>query len=99
MVPNFEQLTDSEEPLVICVIIELCGGQSSGVKHDGVHRAVLKLVGQYSSDRIVRSVSFKDDLLVRLPVNKARGHSENGLEVVEGCPAALIKLPFDVFPS
>src|SRR5882672_7806341 len=95
--PNFEQLIDSEELLVMCVIFELCGRQSSGMKHDGVHRTICKLVGQYSSDRIVRSVSFKDDLLVKSPMNKARGHSECGLEVVEGCLAALVKLPFDVF--
>src|SRR5882672_7568857 len=99
MVPDFERLIDSEELLVICVVIELCRGQSSGMKRDGVHRAVLELVGQYSGNRIVRSVSFKDDLFVRSPMNKARGRSEHGLEVVEGCPAALVKLPFDVFPS
>src|SRR5882672_12618056 len=99
MAPNFERLIDSEELLVICVIIEFCGGQSSGVKCDGVHQAILQLVGQYPSDHIVGSISFKDDLLVRSPMNKARGHSERSLKVAEGCPAALVKLPFDVFPS
>src|SRR5882672_6903234 len=99
MAPDFEQLIDSKELLVICVVIELCRGQSSGMKHDGVHRTVLQLVGQYSSDHIVGSVGFKDDLLVRLPMNQARGHSEHSLEVVEVFPAALVKLPFDVFPS
>src|SRR5882672_8944033 len=99
MAPNFERLIDSKELLVICVVIELCRGQSLGVKCDGVNRTICKLVGQYSSDRIVGSVGFKDDLLVRLPMNQARGHSERGLEVVEGFLAALVKLPFDVFPS
>ena len=75
---GFESLENSEELLVMCVIVQLRRGECVRIEGDRPNLTIGTSDGQDTSDHIVRSVGFDGDRGTRLIVSKD-GSSCEGL--------------------
>ena len=84
MAPGPKSLVDSEELLVMGVIVELQSGQSPGIVGDRPNLLVRTTNGENASDGIVGGVCLYDDRSVRNPMGEDRSGGESVFEVLEG---------------
>ena len=82
--PGPKSLMDSEELLVMGVIVELWSGQSPGIVDKRPDLSVRTMNGEHASDGIVGGVCLHDDQSVQNPMGEYRSGGEGVFEVLEG---------------
>ncbi|KIM57580.1 hypothetical protein SCLCIDRAFT_130035, partial [Scleroderma citrinum Foug A] len=97
--PGFESLENSEELLVMHVVVQLGRGECARIEGDWPNLAIRTSDGQDTSNRIVRSVSFNGDRGARLIVSKDGSSCEGLLQPIEGTSTVLGEVPGGIFPS
>ena len=84
VVPGPKSLVDSEELLVMGVIVELQSGQSPGIVGDRPNLLIRAMNGEDASDGIVGGVCLYDDQSIWNPMGEDRSGGEGIFEVLEG---------------
>ena len=97
--PGFEGLEDSEELLVMCVVVQLGRGHGARAEDDWLNLAIGTGDGQDTSDNIFRSVSFDGNWGARLIVSKNGSCCEGLFQPIEGTSTVVGKIPRGIFPS
>ena len=67
-----EGFVDSQEFLVMDVIIEFCGVEGAGVECHGVDFTIRGVKGEYGSESVVGGVSFDEHGWVRRPARDVK---------------------------
>ena len=88
---------NSEELLVMGVIVELRSGQSPGIVGDRPNLLVRTMNGENASDGIVRGVCLYNDQSVRNPMGEDRSGGEGVFEVLEGRVTGVTEVPGNTF--
>ncbi|KIM65174.1 hypothetical protein SCLCIDRAFT_113551, partial [Scleroderma citrinum Foug A] len=101
--PGFESLENSEELLVMRVIVQLGHGECARIEGDWPNLAIgtsdgqdTGLIGCHSHDR---SISFDGDRGTRLIVSKDGSSCEGLLQPIEGTLTVLREVPRGIFLS
>ena len=97
--PGPKSLMDSEELLVMGVIVELRSGQSPGIVGDRPDLLVRTTNGENASDSIVGGVCLYDDRSVQNPMGEDRSGGEGVFEVLEGRATGVTEVPGNTFTS
>ncbi|KIM65451.1 hypothetical protein SCLCIDRAFT_112528, partial [Scleroderma citrinum Foug A] len=97
--PGFEGLKNSEELLVMCVIVQLRHGECARVEGNWLNLAIRTGDGQDTGDRIVQSVGFNGNRGARLIVSKDGSCCEGLLQPIKGTSTVLREVPRGIFPS
>ena len=97
--PGFEGLEDSEELLVMCVVVQLGCSQGVRVEGDWLNLAIRTSDGQDTGDCVVRSVGFNGNRGARLIVSKDGSCCEGLFQPIEGTSTVLREVPGGIFPS
>ena len=79
MMPSPEGLMNSEELLIVGVIVELRSGEGARVESDRPDLVIWAPDGDNSGDGIVRGVGFHNDRSIRHPMSKYGSCSEGFL--------------------
>ena len=93
--PDTESLEDSQEFLVMGVVIEFRGGKCAGVKSHRVDFAGILFNRENSSQCVVGSVSLNNERSVGYPMSKDRGGCESGFESFKGFSSCIGKIPLN----
>jgi len=96
VLPNLESFKDSEQFLVIYVIIQLHCSKSVGVKGNWMNFIIFINNREDCSKSIVQGISFHDELSIRNPMSKDRSGGECFLERVESISTGGVELPRNV---
>ena len=88
---------DSEELLVMGVIVELWSGQSPGIVGDRPNLLVRTTNAENASNGIVVGVCFYDDQSVQNPISEDRSGDEGIFEVLEGRVTGVTEVPGNTF--
>src|SRR5271169_2073081 len=94
--PDLEHLKDSQELLVVCIVITFGSTEGSRVEGYGVNLTIRQDDGVDCGDRILRCVRFDYLGDVRFPMGEDGGRGEGKFEIVEGLPTIIIKGPWFV---
>ena len=97
VVPGPKSLMDSEELLVMGVIVELRSGQSPGIVGDRPSLLVRTMNGENASDGIVGGICLYDDRSIRNPIGEDRSGGEGIFEVLEGGVTGVTEVPGNTF--
>ena len=97
VVPGPKSLVDSEELLVMGVIVELWSGQSPGIVGDRPDLLVRITNGENASNGIVRGICLYDDWSVWNPMGQDRSGGEGIFEVLEGRVTGVTEVPRNTF--
>ena len=97
MVPRPKSLVDSEELLVMGVIVELWSRQSLGIVGDRPDLLIRTTNGENASDGIVRGICLHDDRSVWNPMGEDRHGGEGVFEVLEGRATGVTEVPENTF--
>ena len=97
MTPGPKSLVDSEELLVMGVIVELQSRQSLGIVGDRPNLLVRTTNGENASDGIVRGVCLYDDQSIQNPMGEDRSRGEGMFEVLEGRVTGVTEVPRNTF--
>jgi len=96
VLPNLESFKDSEQFLVICVVVQLHCGESVGVKSNWMNFIIFVNNGEDCSKSIVQSISFHNELYIRNPMSEDRSRGKCLLKRVESITIGGVKLPRNV---
>ena len=96
VLPNLESFKDGKQFLVMCVIVQLRRSESARVKGNWVNFIIFINNGENSSESIVQSISFHDELSIGNPMSEDRSRGECFLERVEGILTGGVKFPKNV---
>ena len=96
MLLNLERFKNSEQFLVIYVIIQLQYSESVRVKSNRMNFIIFVNNGEDCSKSIVQSISFHDELCIRNPMSENRSRGKYLLERVESITTEGVKLPKNV---
>ncbi|KIM60603.1 hypothetical protein SCLCIDRAFT_123673, partial [Scleroderma citrinum Foug A] len=99
VLPGFESLENSEELLVMRVVVQLGHSECVRIEGDRLNLAIGTSDGQDTSNHIVRSVGFDGDRVARLIVSKDGSSCEGLLQPIEGMSTVLGEAPRGIFPS
>ena len=97
MAPGSKSLMDSEEFLVMDVIVELWNGKSPGIVGNRPNLLVRTTNGENASDSIVRGVCLYDDQSIQNPMGEDRSGGEGVFEVLEGGVTEVTEVPWNTF--
>ena len=97
MVPGPKCLVDSEELLVMGIVVEFQSGQSPGIVGDRPDLLVRTMNGENASDDIVRGICLYDDQSVQNPMGEDRSEGEGVFEVLEGRATGVTEVPRNTF--
>ncbi|KIM60182.1 hypothetical protein SCLCIDRAFT_124808, partial [Scleroderma citrinum Foug A] len=97
--PGFEGLENSEELLVMHVVVQLGHSECARIEGNRLNLAIGTGDGQDTSDRIVQSVGFNSNRGARLIVSKDGSSCEGLLQLIEGTSTVLGEVPGGIFPS
>ena len=97
--PGPKSLVDSEELLVMGVIVELWSRQSLGIVDDRPNLLVRTTNGENASNGIVRGVCLYNDQSVWNPMGEDRSGGEGVFEVLEGGATGVTEVPRNTFAS
>ena len=78
------------------VVVQLCCGESAGVKGHWMNFIFLINNGKNYSESIVQSISFYDELSVRNSMSEDGSGFEHFLERIESITIGEVKIPRDV---
>jgi len=81
--PNFESFKDSEQFLIMCVVVQLCHSESVRVKGNWMNFIIFVNNGEDCSKSIVRGISFHNELSIGNPMSEDKCGGECFLEGVE----------------
>ena len=95
--PGPKSLMDSEELLVMGVVVELWSGQSPGIVGDRPNLLVRTTNGENASDGIVRGVCLHDERSIQNPMGGDRSGGEGFLEFLEGRATGVTEVPRNTF--
>ena len=90
---------DSEELLVMGVIVELQSGQSPGIVGDRPNLLVRTMNGENASDGIVEGICLYHDQNVQNPMGEDRSGGEGVFQVLEGGATGVTEVPGNTFAS
>ncbi|KIM50337.1 hypothetical protein SCLCIDRAFT_145784, partial [Scleroderma citrinum Foug A] len=99
VLPGFEGLENSEELLVMCVIVQLRRSEGARIEGDQPNLAIRAGDGKDTVNRIVRSISFDGNQGARLIVSKDGSCCEGLLQPIEGALTVFGEVPRGIFPS
>ena len=97
--PGFEGLENSEELLVMCVIVQLGRSECVRIESDQPNLTIRTSDGQDTSNCIVQSVSLNGDWGTRLIVSKDGSCCEGLLQPIKGMSTVLGEVPGGIFLS
>ena len=97
--PGPKSLVDSEELLVMGVIVELRGGQSPGIVGDRSDLLVRTMNGENASDGIVRGICLYNDRSVRNPMGEDGSRGEGFSEFLKDGATGVMEVPRNTFAS
>jgi hypothetical protein len=95
--PMAEHLVDSQQFLIMGVIVEFRGCQCSGVERNGAEFLIRTTDGEDSRDGIVRSVGLDSNGTVRNPMSKDGCCGKGFLEFIEGGATGVVEGPWERF--
>ncbi|KIJ19509.1 hypothetical protein PAXINDRAFT_69045, partial [Paxillus involutus ATCC 200175] len=95
--PMAEHLVDSQQFLIMGVIVEFRGCQGSGVEHNGTEFLIRTTDGEDSCDGIVQSIGLDSNGTVRNPMSKDGCCGKGFLEFIESRTTGVVKGPGSVF--
>ena len=82
------------------IVVELQGGEISGVKSDQVDFGVIRRCDRENGgEGVVGSVGFENDLCIWNPMSQYRGCGKGFFEGFEGFPAFWSEVPNNSFSS
>ena len=90
--PNLESFKDGKQFLVMCVVAQLCRSESARVKGNWMNFIIFINNGEDFSERIVRDISFHNELSIGNPMSEDRCRGECFLERVESILTEGVKL-------
>jgi len=96
VLPNLESFKDSEQFLIIYIIIQLCHSESVEVKSNWMNFIIFVNNGEDCSESIVQSISFHDELCIGNPMSKDRSKGKCIFERVESITTGGVELPRNV---
>ena len=99
MVPGPKGLMDSEELLVMSVIIELQSRQGLEIVDDRPNLLVRTTNGENASDGIAKGVCLHDDWSVQNPMSEDRSGDEDIFKVLESGATGVTEVPGNTFVS
>ena len=97
VVPGPKSLVDSEELLVMDVIVELWNGQSPGIVGNRPNLLVRTTNEENTSDSIVGGVCLYDDQSIQNPMGEDGSGGEDVFEVLEGGVTGVTEVPGNTF--
>ena len=97
MVPGLKSLMDSEELLVMGVVVELQSGQSLGIVGNRPDLLIRTMDGENVSDGIVGGICLYDDQSIQNPMGEDRSRGEDVFEVLEGGATGVTEVPGNTF--
>ena len=97
VVPEPKSLVDSEELLVMGVIVEFWSGQSPGIVGNRPDLLIRTMNGENASNGIVRGVCLYDNGSVQNPMGGDRSRGEDVFEVLEGGVTEVTEVPGNTF--
>ena len=97
VVPGPKSLVDSEELLVMGVIVELQSRQSLGIVGNRPNLLIRTTNGENASNCIVGGVYLYDDQSIWNPMGEDRSGGEGVLEVLEGGATGVTEVPGNTF--
>ncbi|KIN97692.1 hypothetical protein M404DRAFT_159742, partial [Pisolithus tinctorius Marx 270] len=93
MLPMAESLKDSQQLLVMGIVVEFWHSHGAGVESDWVEFTIRAGDQQNTSNGMVRGISFNCKWGIRDPVSENRSRTEGILQVEESRAALLGKVP------
>ena len=99
MAPGLEGFKNSQELLVMGIIIEFQRSQHPQAKSDWSDLFVCTVDGEDPRNRIVGRISFHNYWSIRDPMCEDRSGGEGGLEALEGRATVIREDPRDPFPG
>ena len=94
--PNLKSFKDSKQFLIICVVIQLCYGESVEVKGNWMNFIFFVNNEKNCNENIVQSISFYNKLSIRNLINENESGGKYLLERVESIMTREVKLSKDV---
>ena len=96
MLPNLEGFKDSEQFLVMCVVVQLCHGEGTEVKSNWMNFIIFINNGKDCSESIVQSICFYNKLSIENPISEDKSGDECLLERVESIMTGGVELSRNV---
>ena len=97
--PDTESFKNSQEFLVVDVVIELQSGEGAGVKSDRVEFPVRSYCGENCTQGVVGGIRFDDELSARGIMGEDRSSSKGCFEAVEGLATSGSEVPRCILAS
>ena len=97
VVPRPKSLVNSEELLVMGVIVELQSRQSLGIVDNRPDLFIRTMNGENASDCIVRDICLHNDQSIWNPMGKDRSRGEDVFEILEGRTTGVSEVPGNTF--
>ena len=97
MTSGSKSLMDSEEFLVMGVIVELQSGQSPRIVGDRPNLLIRTMNGENASDGIVKGICLYDDQSIQNPMGEDRSGGEGIFEVLEDGATGVTEVPWNTF--
>lgn len=94
--PSPEGFENSQEFLIVSVVVQFGGRESTGVESDGMDFSIRSSDREDGGDCIIGGIRFQSHLGVWEPVGKDWSRGESFLEVLERFSAIVGKVPLDV---
>ena len=95
--PGPKSLVDSEELLVMGVIVELQSRQSPGIVGDRPDLLIRTMNGENASDGIVGDICLHNDWSIQNPMGEDRSGGKGVFEVLEGRVTGVTEVPGNTF--
>ena len=83
VMPGAESLVDSEELLIMGIVVEFQSSQRPRAEHNWADLTILTMDGDETRDGIVRGVGSHNDGVVQQPMSQNGGRSEGIFEALE----------------
>ena len=93
---NFKSFKDGKQFLIMCVIVQLCHSESTGVKGHQMNFIFFVNNGKDCSESIVQSISFYDELSIGNPMSENRDGGECFLKRIESIMIGGVELPRNI---
>ena len=96
---DVECFENSQKFLIVGVVVQLQCSECPGVEHDRMDLAIIKGDGEYSSDGVVRGISFHCDRDIRNEMHEDWSHSEGVFKGIKRPVTFLREVPRSTFTS
>jgi len=93
---NFKSFKDGKQFLIMCVIVQLCYSESTGVKGHQMNFIFFVNNGKDCSESIVQSISFYDELSIGNPMSENRDGGECFLKRIGSIMIGGVELPRNI---